>query len=910
MKYILDYSKYNALAVEAVSEGQVLLKNENKVLPVSKGAKVAVFGRIQHHYYKSGTGSGGMVNVNRVVTITDALKEASKSGDIVFDEELEKIYLDWERDNPYYEGLGWAAEPDSQLEMPLESDVVNKAASKNDYAVVIIGRLAGEDRDNRDADGSYRLTDGERDMLAKVCNAFSKVVVVLNVGNIIDMSFVNEYKIDALLYAWQGGMLGGYGTVDVLLGKTNPSGKLPDTIARSLQDYPSYNNFGDPNEAVYAEDIFVGYRYFETFAPEKVLYPFGYGLSYTAFEISAGDVQRNDTTVTLNAEVKNLGDKAGKEVVQVYCKAPSGKLSKALKVLVAYKKTELLNPGEKETISFDIPIRNFTSYDDDGRCGLGTGFVLEKGTYEILVGNNVRDCKNIGSFDIEKDLMVEALVSALKPVKPFERLNSKGEYEKAPLREDTQKDRRLKNLPQSLPTSADKGYKLSDVCENKVSMEDFISQLSLEELCTMIRGEGMGSMLVTPGTAAAVGGIIPSLKEKGIPICCMDDGPSGMRLDSGVKAFSIPNGTLLSSTFNPELNEALFEMLGIEMLKNKVDVLLGPGMNIHRHPLNGRNFEYFSEDPYLTGTIGAAQIKGLKVNGVTGTIKHFACNNQETGRQIVNPVVSEKALREIYLRGFEIAVKAGADSVMTTYCQINGVYTAGNYDLNTTILRNQWGFKGIVMTDWWANVSEEGAEGSKENFAAMVRAQNDLYMCVPKATADVGDNALSDAQSGALTAGELQRCAANICDFLTKQALYKRFLGEEITVEVINQEEGYDEVPAQVEYIPVNSGDVIDLSYIEATKGSKHFIGISLPKMGPYEFELTGRGLPGNELAQLPAVLYLHSSPVLSLNCNGDGKWISAKGEGYALFNNDIMSIFFTLGGVELKSVKITYIDR
>lgn len=913
MKYTLDFENYRDTARTAIAEGQVLLKNDNNVLPLPKGAKVAVFGRMQHHYYKSGTGSGGMVNVNRIIGIMDALKDASKEGAISVYSPLEETYLEWEKDHPYDEGVGWANEPDSQPEMMLSDDVVSDAAANCDYAIVMIARLAGEDKDNKNIPGSFKIADGEKDMLTKVTKAFDKVILVFNTGYTMDMSFIGDYEIQAVLLAWQGGMLGGLGTVDVLTGAVSPSGKLSDTIAISPDDYPSFKNFGDENEAVYEEDIFVGYRYFETFAKDRVLYPFGFGLSYTTFDIESKSVI--DTPKTLKAEVTvtNTGSVSGKETVQVYVGAPCGRLSKPAKVLVGFAKTKELKPGEAQSISLEIPFSRFASFDDDNRVGLGSGFVLEQGEYKVFIGNNVSDAPCVYSFSMSKDIMLEELQNSLGPVKPFKRMINAGKsgsavigYEDTPLRKDTMKDRRLRNLPNDLGITGDKGYKLSDVKDGKVTMDEFIAQLSTEELCTMIRGEGMSSGQVTPGTASAFGGIIPSLKDKGIPVGCMDDGPSGMRLDSGLKAFALPCGTLLACTFNTELNEKLFEFLGIEMLKNKVDVLLGPGMNIHRHPLNGRNFEYFSEDPFLTGSMGCAQIKGLKSKGVTGTIKHFACNNQETGRMIVNPAVSERALREIYLKGFEMVVKeAGADSVMTTYCQINGVFTAGNYDLVTTILRNQWGFKGIVMTDWWARISEEDVPYNKTNFAGMVRAQNDMYMCVPGATADVGDNSREELASGKLTVGELQRTAKNICGFFLDKTVFERSIGNNVEVEVLNAEEGFDESEINVEFLNITDEIVIDLSDVEVTKNFSYDFGLTFDDLGIYDVTLTGTGLPGNELAQLGATVYMNTAPICSLSLRGDGKEYSVT-EGVGFYNiSNVMHIKSTLGGIKLKELRV-----
>ena len=910
LKYILDYDRYKDLALEAISEGQVLLENKENTLPLNKGAKVALFGRSQNHYYKSGTGSGGMVNVSRVVGILDALKESAASGDIVLNEQVLSFYEKYEEENPFKEADGWANAQWSVPEAPLEDSLVKASSMSSDYALFIIGRSAGEDQDNSLEEGSYLLSSLELDALKKVRAYFKKVIVVLNVGNIIDMKFVKDIGVDALLYAWQGGMLGGYGTVNVLLGKVNPSGKLPDTIAYSIEDYPSDKNFGNPNESIYEEDIFVGYRYFETFAPSKVLYPFGYGLSYTDFDLSITDFRVDPLagSLGLDVRVKNTGSLSGKEVVQVYVTAPQGLLGKPARVLCGFKKTSLLAPGSCEVLSLDVDFRDFASFDETSKCGLGTGFILEKGEYRVYAGNSVR-ATEYASFELMEDMMIEPLKNALGPVKPFKRLLATGEYEDAPLRTDTQKARRNASIPALIPMTGDLGYKLSDVFDGKVTMEEFIGQLSLEELNVMPRGEGMSSKLVTPGTAAAFGGIIPSLKDKGIPIGCMDDGPSGMRLDSGMHAFSLPNGTCLSSTFNTSLNAELFSMLGREMLKNKVDVLLGPGMNIHRHPLNGRNFEYFSEDPFLTGKIGGSQILGLQSVGVTGTIKHFACNNQENGRQVCDPVVSERALREIYLKGFEYAVNMGADAVMTTYALVNGVYTAGNYDLVTTILHDQWGFKGIVMTDWWANISDEDTGASKTNFAAMVRAQNDLYCCVPGATEDVSDNILSSVEDGTLAVSELQRTAMNVCAFFEGKAVMKR-LTEEVTVELSGASEEYEDALPEVSYIPIESETVIDLRGIDCSKGSKYYFGTEIDYSYDYEITLTGTGLPGNELAQLPVVFYSNATPLFTCTFRGNGKEASVSNiQGF--YNRlNIMYLYFTLGGVELKELRFKRIEK
>ena len=725
MERILDWNKYLDTAAKMVSEGIVMLKNENNALPLDTDKEVAVFGRIQFHYYKSGTGSGGMVNVTKVVNILDGLIDNG----VKVNEKLLDTYRKWDKENPFDLGEGWGGEPWSQKEMPLDEGLVKETAKSCETAIVIIGRTAGEEQDNRAHSleaGSYLLSDDEIAMLTVVRENFKKVVLLLNVGNIIDMTDINRIAPDSVLYVWQGGMTGGKGTADVLTGKVSPSGKLPDTIAYKASDYPSDANFGrEKNRDIYAEDIYVGYRYFETFAKEKVLYPFGFGLSYTEFEIKTEKAEITEGAVKLSVSVKNIGSYKGKEVIEVYCEAPQGRLGKAARVLCGFEKTRELVPQEEQVVEIAVDIAKLASYDDSGVTGNKSCYVLEAGEYKFYVGSDVRSAEYACSFEQGEDLVTERLTQALAPVESFERIKPVCEggafsigREAVPVSEVDESARRLEKLPKEIAYTGDKGIKLWDVKNGKNTMDEFIAQLSDYDLSCIIRGEGMGSPRVTAGTASAFGGVSENLNGFGIPAGCCSDGPSGMRLDCGTKAFSLPNGTMIASSFNKKLTSELFTFMGLEMAANKVDCLLGPGMNIHRHPLNGRNFEYFSEDPFLTGKMAAAELKGMAGAGVTGTIKHFCANNRETNRHFIDSVVSERALREIYLKGFEIAVKeGGASSVMTTYGRVNGLWTAGNFDLNTVILREEWGFKGFTMTDWWANINVRGKEPDKTDLA-------------------------------------------------------------------------------------------------------------------------------------------------------------------------------------------------
>ena len=913
MNRILDWDKYLDTAAKAVAEGIVMLKNDNEALPLRPDDTVSVFGRIQLHYYKSGTGSGGMVNVAKVTGIVDGLIEAG----VKVNEELLDIYRKWDEENPFDLGNGWGGEPWSQKEMPLDTDTVKRAAENSDIAVVIIGRTAGEEQDAREEPGSYLLTDDEADMLRKVRAEFGRVAVLLNVGGLIDMSFVDECSPDAVLYVWQGGMTGGTGTAAVLTGKTSPSGKLPDTIAYSIKDYPSSSCFGDRNRNLYKEDIYVGYRWFETFAPEKVRYPFGYGLSYTTFDIVTEKVVQDTVNIWFYIKVTNTGKRSGKEVVQIYCEAPQGCLGKPEKVLCGFEKTKELAPGESQTLIIKVDAEALASYDDSGATGNRSCFVLEKGSYSFCVGNDVRSAEYVYRIEVDEDIVTRECVQAAAPVIPFDRVCPRASkngyipaYEPVPLNETDEAARRLEALPEEIEYTGDRGIKLKDVAFGDNTMEEFIAQLSDHDLTCIIRGEGMGSPRVTAGTASAFGGVSDSLTAFGIPAACCSDGPSGMRLDCGTKAFSLPNGTMIASTFDRELITELFTYMGLEMLANNVDCLLGPGMNIHRHPLNGRNFEYFSEDPFLTGNMAAAELKGMHSVGVTGTLKHFCGNNQETNRHFVDSVISERALREIYLRGFEIAVKEGkADSIMTTYGSVNGLWTAGSFDLNSAILRDEWGFAGFTMTDWWANVNDRGEEPSRSNYSAMARARNDVYMvCSDSSSHDEGlEKSLAE---GTLTRAELQRNAMDICSFLLTTNAMRRLTGDEEKVEIINRPE--EDMPSDepVVFYTLKDELTLDLEGVKSEKGRNYSFALTIEEPGWFEVTITASS-EQSELAQIPVTLFLMGTASGTFTWNGTGGKAVGKSTEAPLFSRfTAVRLYFAQNGLDLHSISFRAVRK
>lgn len=762
------------------SEGCVLLKNADKVLPFTDDDNVAVFGRVQNDFFFVGNGSGGDVCVPYKVNLIDAVEE-NKSFKI--NEDLKNIYKAWsgQKKNTVDPGF-WAHWPRFYPEMPLKASVVESARKQSNKALVIIGRSAGEDSENILKKGSFYLTDKEIKMLDTVCDKFDKVALLLNVGSIMDFQKIAEYgdKISSIMLVWQNGMESGNSIADVLSGKVCPSGKLTDTIAKKYEYYPSAEHFGNKGKNEYEEDIFVGYRYFETFCPEEVLYEFGFGLSYTDFSIEVLNSKYDGSHVEFEIKVKNTGKCDGKEVVQVYAECPQGCLGKASRSLVAFKKTKCLKPGEEEILTLAVDKYSFSSFDDTGVTGHKNAYVLEAGDYNFHVGNSVRHTQNALAFNLEDTEIIKQLEEVLAPKSEdcFVRVvaeNVDGKLQKAfkpvAARETDLKQRILSNIPEGTPITGDKGYKLSDVAENKISLDDFIAQLSLEELELISRGEGfMNSKYGAKGNAGILAGVSDSLRAKGIPAITTTDGPSGIRLRTACSL--MPCGTSIACSFNTELVEEVFSQMGKEMVEKGSDILLAPGMNIHRNPLCGRNFEYYSEDPVVSGEMATATVMGIQSAGVSACPKHFACNNQEYNRCYTDSIVSQRALREIYLKGFEICVKKSEPKfIMTSYNKINGVWSHYNYDLCTTVLRGEWKYKGAVMTDWWMRYAPSPEFPELNGNGYRVRSQVDVLM--PGNKAAISKTAENDGtllgtykREDGITLGEMQRTAKNVLNFV------------------------------------------------------------------------------------------------------------------------------------------------
>ena len=563
-------------------------------------------------------------------------------------------------------------------------------------------------------------------MIDTVKASFKNVIVILNVGGMVDTSwFAYDNQIQSALLALQGGMEGGLAAAELLVGDGNPSGKTVDTFAKSLDDYPSTYNFHESRDYVdYTDDIYVGYRYFETIpgAAEKVVYPFGYGLSYTTFDVetvSAGVVNSNCTSeankLYAKVRVTNTGKFSGKEVVQVYIAKPQGKLGKPAKELAAFEKTRELQPGESQLMILTWEINDMASYDDLGKVKK-SAYVLEAGSYDIYVGTSVRDVTKADySYILNHDVITEQLSAKLVPTSLPKRMLADGSYEALPQSEPVDTDySAIGNIDPSLTEGVAPGQRaipyfrfadgmakngshdIMDVVEGRITLDEFVSELSIDDLIHLLGGQ--------PNTGVANTFGIGNMPEYGIPSVMTADGPAGVRIapEVGICTTAFPCSTLLACTWNPDVLEAVGRAGGEELKENNLALWLTPAICIHRSPLCGRNFEYYSEDPFVTGKLAGAMVRGIQSNNVGATVKHFALNNKETNRKNSDSRVSERAAREIYLKAFEMIVKnENPWAIMSSYNMINGYRASESEDLLTGILRDEWGYEGMVTSDWW-----------------------------------------------------------------------------------------------------------------------------------------------------------------------------------------------------------------
>lgn len=757
--------KHTELSRRAATEGMVLLKNDNEVLPLDKGAKVALFGKATIEYIKGGGGSGD-VNTPYIRNVYDGFSSKNASvymplvefyKDYVERESVniptqEQINATWDivnamefctkRDDMTYDTFA-----SMHVKEPSVPDELIKSASEwADTAIITLSRFSAEGVDRRPIAGDYYLSDIEKDLIDKVGELFNKVIIVINSGAVIDCEyFAEKDEVSAVIFGWQGGMEGGMAIADIICGDVNPSGKLVDTIAKSYDCYPCKDDFWECFDHLdYTDDIYVGYRYFETMAQECVRYPFGYGLSYTEFRFSNPVVCENDGKIIAVIEVKNDGKVAGKEVVQVYYSAPQGVLGKPEKELAAFKKTKLLQPGESETLVMSFDVEDMASFDDLGKVGV-SAYVLEEGIYEFYVGTSVRDARK-ADFVFEQDSseIVDQLDSWCKPFKLEKRMLADGSFEDLPTGVESY------YYGEHKPTGAKTLEKevMFDRVGTDITMDEFVAQFTLEELMNFVGGQ--------PRTGVANTGCFGGLERLGVPAVPTADGPAGLRLDTnvGIPTTAWPCATLLACCWNPELVYEVGAAGGAEVKENNLGVWLTPALNIHRDPLCGRNFEYYSEDPLVAGKNAAAMTRGIQSQKVAVSVKHFACNNKEANRFGCDSRISERALREIYLKGFEICVKEGDPwTIMSSYNLINGQHTSESYELLTEILREEWGFKGMVTTDW----------GVKNDPVKEVKAGNDMKM-----HCGYPEDLKKAYDKGELTRADLETCVKRILEMFTK----------------------------------------------------------------------------------------------------------------------------------------------
>ena len=725
-----------SLSRKAATESMVLLKNNDSILPLKKGWKLALFGKGIYDYVKGGGGSGD-VSCEYIKGLADGLKEKEKEGKVSLFTESLAFYKEYVETSYKKGGVpGLIPEP------ALPSSILKAASVFTDTAIFTISRFSGENWDrtikghkviNEDPwtkdyvdkqneifeDGDFYLTKKEQELFDSLKENFSSIIVVINSGSTMDLQWAeNEDKVKAILFAYQGGMEGGGAMGDVLVGDVSPSGRLPDTFTRNLEDYYSTSTFHESQDYVdYTDDIYVGYRYFTTIPGEedKILYPFGYGLSYTSFSIKTKSYLVKDNTVFLSLDIMNTGDYKAKDVIEIYLKAPDGlSLQRPKRVLAAFAKTPLLNPGESCTTDISFPLRDTASFDDKGVVKDRT-WVLEKGKYSILITDDAKTFIE-KELEITRDIVYETSPTVLSSPLLTERLRGDGSVERTTKGEDNtltpgfprQDAKTLEGIQPKTRNVEDyytrndlpkaQGISLERVKSGELTLDEFLSYLPTKTLIDLTGGQPNRGVANTFGFGNQEAYDIPSVMTA--------DGPAGLRLDgdTGIFTTAWPSATALASSWNAELVEEVGKQRGLEVKANGSGLWLTPAVNIHRSPLCGRNFEYYSEDPLLAGKLASAMVKGIQSNGIGACLKHFALNDKETNRKDSDSRVSERAMREIYLRQFEIVVKEGKPlSIMSSYNLINGIKASENKALLSGVLRNEWGFEGFVTTDWWTH---------------------------------------------------------------------------------------------------------------------------------------------------------------------------------------------------------------
>ncbi|OUO70360.1 glycoside hydrolase family 3 C-terminal domain-containing protein [Thomasclavelia spiroformis] len=831
------------LSMNLATQGMVLLENNNNVLPMASSGNVALFGGGAAKTVKGGTGSGD-VNQRSVTTVWDGFKNAGYN--VTSESWLNEFEAYYDEETGGSSGGLWGS---PKVEDTLISDAQIEEAKQDGTttAVYVIARNSGEFADRLDAEGDYQLWGNEEENLKKVAANFDNVIVVLNVGGIIDTKFFHEIEgLDSLLLMSQAGMRGGDAVVKVLNGEVTPSGKLTDTWAVNYEDYSSSEGFGANDENVtqedYTDDIYVGYRYFDTFNVTPA-YEFGYGLSYTDFNIDVKDVTVDEENVTVDVRVTNVGEKyAGKEVVEVYFSAPDGALEKPYQELATYGKTDTLAPGESQELTLSYATTEMSSYSEDLAA-----YVMENGDYVVRVGNSSRNTSVEAVINLDSNKVTEQLSNQMVQDEEIDTLSNEGatpytyegeaeeiakaerfeldanaietvnnaseyddesvisyvyegsdytvvdqeanpRYTKAPSGNNTTPSQLIEPYEETIQyvEKTKENPTLLDVYQGTVTMEELLASLSVEEMSYIVEGLGWGG-----GSEPVVGAQANSVKgaagettsryyeTRAIPNTVLADGPAGIRItqsytENGTTYYqyctAFPIGTLIAQSWDKDVAKQFGEAIGEEMLEMGVTMWLAPGMNIHRNPLCGRNFEYYSEDPLVAGVTAASTTLGVQSNeGIGVTIKHYAGNNQENNRNAVNNTITERALREIYLKGFEIAVKtANPMAIMTSYNLNNSMPAADDYDLCTDIPRGEWGFNGLVMTDWG------GGQSTPVN---SMHAGNDLIM--PGGSS----KSIAEATGVTLPLGDLQKATRNVLNVIMDSTQFKK-IGAENGVEV------------------------------------------------------------------------------------------------------------------------------
>lgn len=759
---IKHIERLRALAPECM----VLLKKDGS-FPLRDAGRIALFGSGARHTIKGGTGSGD-VNARHFTSVEEGLEAAgftitSKAWLDSYDAVITKAKAERHvrlKKQIASEGLSalikamGAVMPEPEYDFPLDGE--------GDTAIYVLSRTSGEGSDRRNVKGDFLLSDTETRDILRLAGQYRRFMLVLNVGGPVDLSPVMEAVPNILLLS-QLGMTVGDSLADVLLGKANPSGKLTTTWA-SYKDYCHVGSFGENDDTYYNEGIYVGYRWFDA-AGIKPLFPFGFGLSYTTFKASFETLCAEQSRIDVKALVTNTGNIGGKETLQLYVALPEGKLNQPIKSLAAFQKTKNLTPGESETLTLSFDLADLASFDTE-TCHA----VLEQGEYVLLLGTSSENCIPCGVVRLIENTVVQKL----------------HDVGGSPDFEDWKPEKRKRSIPENVPFVTVSANDIPEFVPKRPMLDPkaaaLAKSMSDEELAQFCVGNytDSGSWSIIGNAAFKVAGAAGEsnsrFEDRGVPGLVMADGPAGLRLSKtygedadgvwGIEGdtiellrsllpdsvadqlgldvnkdrtgeikhhycTAIPIGTALAQSWNPEVQAACGDIVGNEMELFGIHLWLAPALNIHRDPLCGRNFEYFSEDPLVSGKTAAAVTRGVQRHPGCGvTIKHFCCNNQETNRFHSNSHVSQRALRDIYLRGFRIAVlEADPATIMTSYNLLNGEHTSQRRDLLEIVLRDEWGYRGVVMSDWvTGSVFAEEHKYPGAFAHAAVMAGNDIMM--------------------------------------------------------------------------------------------------------------------------------------------------------------------------------------